>query len=185
MDEYLDAVTPMVAQYFEKTYPRVRAPRDIVFVPTGRAARTSCGTSDSYAYEYCPANQSIYIGQDLLWQFYAGAGDAAPAIGLAHEWGHHLQVMLGVQAVSRGDAVDFENQADCVSGAWAKYANEQGWLEGDDDLRDAAKLLDAIGSAEGPNRDHGTSEEREAAFDNAYEKGIKVCNAFFPDSPLA
>ena len=126
MGDYLDAVTPMVAQYFEETYPRVRAPRDIVYIPSGRAARTSCGTSNSYAYEYCPANQSIYIGQDLLWQFYAGAGDAAPAIGLAHEWGHHLQTMLGVYAGSRSEAIDFENQADCVSGAWAKYANEQG-----------------------------------------------------------
>ena len=184
MGEYLDAVTPMVAQYFEETYPRVRAPRDIVYIASGRAARTACGTSNSYAYEYCPANQSIYIGQDLLWQFYAGAGDAAPAIGLAHEWGHHLQTMLGVSAGSR-KAIDFENQADCVSGAWAKYANEQGWLEGDDDLRDMTTLLDAIGSAEGPRRDHGTAAEREAAFEVAYDKGIKACNEFFPDSPLA
>ena len=185
MGEYLDAVTPMVAQYFEETYPRVRAPRDIVYIASGRAARTACGTSNSYAYEYCPANQSIYIGQDLLWQFYAGAGDAAPAIGLAHEWGHHLQTMLGVSAGSRNEAIDFENQADCVSGAWAKYANEQGWLEGDDDLRDMTTLLDAIGSAEGPRRDHGTAPEREAAFEVAYDKGIKACNEFFPDSPLA
>jgi predicted metalloprotease len=185
MDEYLDAVIPMVAQYFEEHYPRVSAPRDIVYIPSGRAAQTVCGTSNSYSYEYCPANRSIYIGQDLLWQFYAGAGDAAPAIGLAHEWGHHLQTMLGVQAVSRTQAIKFENQADCVSGAWAKYADEQGWLEADDDLRDATKLLDAIGSAEGPGRDHGTSAERESAFNTAYSKGIAACNAFFPDSPIA
>jgi predicted metalloprotease len=93
--------------------------------------------------------------------------------------------MLGVSAASRTEAIDFENQADCVSGAWAKYANQQGWLEGDDDLRDMTTLLDAIGSAEGPRRDHGTAAEREAAFDAAYAKGIKACNEFFPDSPLA
>jgi hypothetical protein len=185
MGEYLDAVTPMVAQYFEENFPRVPAPRDIVYIPAGRAARTYCGTSNSYAYEYCPANQTIYIGQDLLWQFYAGAGDAAPAVGLAHEWGHHLQTMLGVQAVSRSEAIEFENQADCVSGAWAKYASEKGWLEADDDLRDVSRLLDAIGSAEGPGRDHGTADEREEAFEAAYAKGIKACNEFFPDSPLA
>jgi hypothetical protein len=185
MDEYLDAVMPMVAQFFEETYERVPAPRDIVYIPSGRVARTACGTSNSYAYEYCPANRSIYIGQNLLWQFYAGAGDAAPAVGLAHEWGHHLQTMMGVQPVSRSEAIEFENQADCVSGAWAKYASEQGWLEADDDLRDVTRLLDAIGSAEGPGRDHGTAQEREAAFETAYAKGIKACNAFFPDSPLA
>jgi len=185
MDEYLDAVMPMVAQFFEETFERVPEPRDIVYIPSGRVARTACGTSNSDAYEYCPANRSIYIGQNLLWQFYAGAGDAAPAVGLAHEWGHHLQVMMGVQPVSRSEAIGFENQADCVSGAWAKYAGEQGWLEGDDDLRDVTRLLDAIGSAEGPGRDHGTSAERESAFNAAYAKGIAACNAFFPDSPLA
>jgi predicted metalloprotease len=186
MDDYLNAVTGMVEDFFQTTYPRVSEPRDIVFIAHGRGARSSCGVSDSYAYEYCAGDQSIYIGQDLLWQFYKGAGDAAPAIGLAHEWGHHLQTMLGVgQEVStRKAAIAFENQADCISGAWAKYADGKGWLETEDDVRDADTLLEAIGSAEGPGRDHGTTAEREAAFNLAYQKGIAACNQYFPDAPL-
>jgi predicted metalloprotease len=186
MDDYLDAITPMVESFFEVAYPNVPQPRNLVYVPRGQGARTPCGVSDSQAYEYCPGNQSIYVGQDLLWAFYRQAGDAAPAIGLAHEWAHHLQFALNLPAFgSSSQSVKIENQADCVAGAWAKYADEQGWLEEKDDLADAEGLLQMIGSAEGPGRDHGTSSERLAAFNKAFKGGITACNSYFPNSPLA
>jgi predicted metalloprotease len=185
MSDYLDAITPMVAQFFETSYPNVPVP-DVVLIPSGRAAREGCGYGDSEAYEYCGADETIYIGLDLLWTFYKQAGDAAPAIGLAHEWGHHLQSMLGVPfARTASQSVKFENQADCISGAWARYADEQGWLEADDDLKDVQTLLSAIGSREGPNRDHGTSAEREQAFKSAFDGGIAACDAYFPNNPIA
>jgi predicted metalloprotease len=186
MDDYLDAIVPMVAQFFETAYPDVAGPRDIVYIPHGRAAASCGGYSDSMAYEYCTANQTIYVGQDLLWSFYRQAGDAAPAIGLAHEWGHHLQYMLNVPlARTASQSIKFENQADCISGAWARYADEQGWLETDDDIADIEVLLEAIGSSESSARDHGTPSERADAFYRAYEKGIEACNAYFPASPIA
>jgi hypothetical protein len=188
MGEYLEAITPMVASFFETEFENVAAPRNIVYIARGQSARGSCGVSDSEAYEYCGANQTIYVGQDLLWTFYRQAGDAAPAIGLAHEWAHHLQNMLDLPAFgsrSQVAAINIENQADCISGAWAKYAKDQGWLEEDDDLRDAAGLLQAIGSREGPGRDHGTAAERLQAFELSYEGGIKACNSYFPRSPIA
>src|SRR5690606_28680706 len=129
-------------------------------------------------------NNTIYIGQDLIWAFYRQAGDAAPAVALAHEWGHHLQSMLGVPfARSQSQAIAFENQADCISGAWAKYADEQAWLE-DDDLGDIETLLRLIGSRESRARDHGTTAERAEAFQLSYENGIEACNAYFPNSPV-
>jgi len=188
MDDYLDAITPMVAGFFNTRFEDVAGPRDIVYVPRGQGVRSACGVSDSQAYEYCSGNQTIYIGQDLLWSFYRQAGDAAPAIGLAHEWAHHLQYMLDLPAFgsnSRNAAIGIENQADCIAGAWAKYAKEQGWLEEEDDLRDAAGLLQAIGSREGPGRDHGTAAERLDAFQKSYSGGIEACNSYFPRSPLA
>ena len=185
MDDYLNAITPMVAQFFETSYPSVPLPR-VAFIPSGRAAREACGIGDSDAYEYCSADGTIYIGQDLLWAFYKQAGDAAPAIGLAHEWGHHLQSELGVpSARTAAQSVTYENQADCISGAWARYAGEQGWLEPKDDLQDVQTLLQDIGSREGPGRDHGTSAEREQAFNSAYDGGIAACDAYFPNNPIA
>ena len=180
MSEYMEVVTPMVAQFFQERYPNVPAPRDIVFVPRGQQAATACGSiATSESYEYCGANQSIYVGQDLIWEFYRNAGDAAPAIGLAHEWGHHLQVMLGLpQPRTASQSVQFENQADCISGAWAKYADSKGWLESEDDIQDIEALLTGIGSREGAGRDHGTTEERSRAFDAGFGQDIQACNSY-------
>jgi predicted metalloprotease len=186
MAAYLEAVKPMVAQFFQTSYPRISAPRDIVYVPAGRAAAGPCGYSTSAAYEYCAANRKIYIGQDLLWAFYRQHGDAAPVIGLAHEWAHHLQFMLDVPAArTAAESVRFENQADCLSGAFARYAGEQGWLEYPDDLEDVDGLLQTIGSRETASRDHGTAAERARAFDMGFESGATACNSFFPNSPVA
>jgi predicted metalloprotease len=183
MDDYLDAITPMVEQFFEASYPNIPSPR-VAFIPAGRAAREACGVGDSDAYEYCPGDETIYIGQDLLWAFYKQAGDAAPAIGLAHEWGHHLQSELEVpSARTASQSVTYENQADCIAGAWARYAGEQGWLE-KDDLQDVQTLLQEIGSREGPGRDHGTTAEREQAFNIAFDGGIAACDSFFPNNPI-
>jgi predicted metalloprotease len=183
MDEYVAAILPMVQQYFTTAYEGLPEP-EVVYIPSGRAARGYCGVSTSEAYEYCSADQTIYVGQDLIWAFYRQAGDAAPAVALAHEWGHHLQFMLDVPfAQTRAEAIAFENQADCIAGAWAQYADGQGWLE-DDDLSDIETLLQLIGSRESRARDHGTTAERSEAFELSYEGGIAACNAYFPDSPL-
>jgi predicted metalloprotease len=185
MADYLDTIAPMVAQFYEAEYPSIPDPH-LVFIPSGRAARGSCGISDSAAYEYCSANQTINVGQDLLWTFYQQAGDAAPAIALAHEWGHHIQNYRSVPfATTAAQSVEFENQADCLSGAWARYAGQQGWLETEDDLQDVSTLMQFIGSSETSRRDHGTTAERSAAFQSAYAGGATVCNAYFPDEPVA
>jgi predicted metalloprotease len=180
MSEYMDVVTPMVAQFFQERYPNVAAPRNVVFVPRGQQAATACGSvATSESYEYCGANQTIYVGQDLIWEFYRNAGDAAPAIGLAHEWGHHLQVMLGLpQPRTAAQSVQFENQADCISGAWAKYADSNGWLESEDDVQDIETLLGLIGSREGSGRDHGTVAERSRAFDTGFGQDLQACNSY-------
>lgn len=186
MGDYLEAITPMIEGFFLTEYSQVAAPRDIVYIARGQGARTACGTSDSGAYEYCSANRTIYIGQDLLWAFYRQAGDAAPAIGLAHEWAHHLQYMLDLPAFGAvSQSVNVENQADCIAGAWAKYANDQGWLEEQDDLKDASTLLQLIGSRETTARDHGTAAERLRAFELGYDGEIAACNSYFPRSPIA
>jgi predicted metalloprotease len=185
MPAYLDAIAPMVAQFYEADYADIPDPR-LVYIPSGRYAQRGCGPSNSEAYEYCAGNQTIYVGQDLLWAFYHQAGDAAPAIALAHEWGHHVQYYRGVAyGRTAAESVDFENQADCLSGAWAKYADEQGWLEREDDLQDVGTLMQLIGSSETSRRDHGTTAERNAAFQGAYADGATACNAYFPEEPVA
>jgi len=193
MDRYLQAVLPMLQQFFRDLRPDLPGPRNVVYVRRGETGLQPCldpggrpGLATSTSFEYCGADQTIYVGQDLLWEFYRGAGDAAPAIALAHEWGHHLQVLLQVPPPrTAAQSVRFENQADCVSGAWARYADEKGWLETEDDIEDVETLIGAIGAREGAGRDHGTAQEREEAFNAGYERGLRACNAFFPERPIA
>ena len=53
-------------------------------------------------------------------------GDFAPIVVTAHEWGHHVQWLLGV-VPEPGNA--FELQADCLAGAYASDAGQQGLLD--------------------------------------------------------
>jgi predicted metalloprotease len=186
MQDFLDTVTPMVKQFFAASYPDIPAPRRIIFVPSGRSGSAGCGGAyDGDSYEYCPANDSIYIAQDLLWYFYK-IGDAAPVVGLAHEWGHHIQAWRDLPSPrTPAQSVKYEDQADCVAGAWEKYAAAKGWLELPQDIGDSTRLMEAIGSRETRSRDHGTTAERLDALDIGYKQGLTGCNTFVPSTPIS
>jgi predicted metalloprotease len=174
MPAFLQAADDMVKPFFRESYPNVPAARDVVLVGS-RGGRSVCGLHTLDSYEYCPGNDTIYIGQELLWGFYR-LGDAAPVVGLAHEYGHHLQTYLRLPFPRTArESVRYENQADCIAGAWAKYASEKGWLEEADDLKDIEGLMRAIGSRETSSRDHGTTAERVAAFNTGFKSGLNGC----------
>jgi predicted metalloprotease len=185
MPEFLDRVLPMVQQFFKEQYPRVAAPRNVQLVRSGDSGLSPCrdaaGRNGRYtdnSFEYCSANQTVYIGQDTLWAFYR-IGDAAPVLAIAHEWAHHVQSEAGTRFPrTAAESVRFENQADCMAGAWAKYAREKGWLEYPDDVQDINSLVRAIGSREGPGRDHGTAAERSTAFEQGFDTGLSACNRY-------
>lgn len=187
MDEYVDAVLPMITEWAHRTWPDLPDPAQVVYVPHGATGPEGCRDSrgrlarySARSYEYCGADQRIYVGQDMLWSLYTEAGDAGPAVGLAHEWGHHVQSLLGAPPpASPADAVGLEDQADCVAGAWTRFTDQQGWLEYPDDIEDIEALFPLIGSAEGPDRDHGTAEERLNSFNVGWERGLSSCDEFY------
>ena len=183
MDEYVEAVLPMIEQWINETWPGMRLPR-VQFVPAGTAGREGCvdfdgrpATYTSRSYEYCPPDNTVYVGQDTLWQFYTETGDAGPAVGLAHEYAHHVQSQLNLpQARTTDESIRVENQADCLAGAWTRFTDVKGWLEPEDDLEDIEALFPLIGSAEGPDRDHATTSERRRAFDIGFSGGVQACD---------
>jgi predicted metalloprotease len=118
---------------------------------------------------------------------------------VAHEYGHHVQNVLGVSSeVSRaqqqnpGEAnrysVALELQADCFAGAWARAADERGLL-GQGEISEALDAAAAVGddriqSQAGMTVDpdsftHGSSEQRVQWFRRGYDTGDPTrCNTF-------
>lgn len=108
-----------------------RAPGFVIFEAFTNSA---CGGADeTVGPHYCPLDEQIYIDLDFFTQLrdqFGAEGDFAPAYVIAHEFGHHIQTVLGVSDQVRGLqqenpdqanelSILMELQADCFAGVWA------------------------------------------------------------------
>jgi predicted metalloprotease len=167
------------------------------------AVSTACGQATSAVGPfYCPADHLVYLDlgffQDLQTKFGA-PGDFAQAYVIAHEFGHHVQSLLGIEPQVREQqqahpdktndySVRMELQADCFAGVWghAAYAGEQldpGDVE--EGLTAAASVGDdrlqkqATGRVNQETWTHGSSAQRDAWFKKGFDSGDpQVCDTF-------
>jgi predicted metalloprotease len=171
--------------------------------------RTRCGNASSAVGPfYCPADGQVYIDlgffQELQQKFGATGGPFVEAYVLAHEYGHHVQNLLGTsdRVSSRSgptsDSVRLELQADCYAGAWANHAQSVPTASGQplitgvtqDDVNaalDAAARIgdDFIQGELGGGRidttqyTHGTSAQRQKWYTTGFQTGDPArCNTF-------
>jgi predicted metalloprotease len=162
--------------------------------------QTGCGDGQSSAGPfYCPADSHIYLDLSFFNELadrFGAPGEFAQAYVIAHEYGHHIQNLMGTMAAhdtsetgANGNSVRTELQADCYAGVWAYHANAQFHIlqTGDVDagLRAAASVGDdtlekqAQGYAVPDSFTHGTSAQRDAWFKRGLANGdMEACDTF-------
>jgi predicted metalloprotease len=156
-------------------------------VPFDEPIVTACGRADPVreAAFYCVIDEKIYYSAEFRTLIENQIGDFAWVIVVAHEWGHHIQAKLGfdlgVVPDRAGEVapVEFEQQADCLAGAYAIDAELSGWLD-PGDVEEALTITeisgDPPGTAWNDPRAHGTGDVRIDAFLTGYNAGLAGCD---------
>ncbi len=167
------------------------------------ATQSACGLGQAgMGPFYCPLDERIYIDLsffDELQTRFRAAGDFAQAYVIAHEIGHHVQHILGLDTRVRqmqqsrpGDAnelsVRLELQADCFAGVWGNTTSQRRILEAGDveeALTAAAAIGDdriqrqTTGTVRPESFTHGSSEQRVTWFRRGLESGDpESCDTF-------
>ncbi len=164
--------------------------------------QSGCGTAqESTGPFYCPEDERVYIDLDFwdeLKKLGGNSADFAQGYVIAHELGHHVQDILGIEQKAtqmmqdrsqRSRAsVELELQADCFAGIWGHSMQERHLLDpGDLDsaLNNAAAVGDdhiqkmQRGTVSPESFTHGTSAERQGWFKRGMTTGdVKACNTF-------
>ncbi len=177
--------------------------RDAKLVLFRGQVRSGCGAAAAEMGPfYCPADEKVYIDLgffDELRRRFGAPGDFAQAYVLAHEIGHHVQNLTGVEQRVRerqrrrpGQAnewsVRMELQADCLAGVWGHSTGQRDLLEDGDveeGLRAAAAIGDdriqemSTGRVHPESFTHGSSEQRVAWLRRGLREGTPdACAAF-------
>ena len=189
-----------IQDYWDGALTGYRPSRTVLF--TDRTS-SGCGTATTQTGPfYCPADAKVYIDlgffRELTQSYGAQGGPLAQAYVLAHEYGHHVQDLMGtfdrVQSSSEGaqsDSVRLELQADCYAGIWAANAVATGFVTAitDGDVADALSAASAVGDdrlqqayqghVDPDTWTHGSSDQRKHWFITGYRSGYpSVCDTF-------
>jgi hypothetical protein len=196
----LDDVQKSWGERFAATGKRYTPARMTLF---SGSINSACGMGErAMGPFYCPGDRKVYLDlafyRDLRGRFGA-TGDLAQAYVVAHEVGHHVQHLLGIdqrtQSLPRqrlqgeqGASVRLELQADCFAGMWANSTEQRKLLESGDvegALKAAASIGDdqlqreATGTVQPEKWTHGSAAERARWFRRGYESGtLEACDTF-------
>jgi uncharacterized protein len=212
LDEYTDCRLIKVYNVADATWRDEFARRGLDYTSPRlafftQATQTGCGgASAEVGPFYCPPDQEIYFELgflDQLQQQLGAQGQFAQAYIAAHEFGHHLQTILGterqVRSAQQRDpdnaneySVAMELQADCYAGVWAKLADQRstgGIALTPDNIEEAVRAAEAVGDdriqqksqgrVDPESWTHGSAEQRKDWFVRGYQTGnMDSCDTF-------
>lgn len=176
------------AQVFADHDAPYRSPIDMVGVNV-YPVKTSCGERtkeevQGAAAMYCGLDETIYFDVDFREWFMGEFGEAGWNHVIAHEWGHHIQNVLGLftsmdpELYGGAYTIEHELQADCLAAIFTQDLRARGTLR-NRDLREVEGLVEWTGDEEGSPWDrpgaHGTAEQRVEAFWLGYDDGLRGC----------
>jgi uncharacterized protein len=164
---------------------------------------TACGVGETASGPfYCPGDHKVYIDLDFYQELkdrFGASGEFAQAYVLAHEIGHHVQTLLGIEPQVREKqqanpraandlSVRLELQADCYAGVWGYSTNQRQLLEQgemEQGLNAAGSIGDdriqrMSGRSVSPDKfTHGSSAQRVEWFKRGLQSGnLKACDTF-------
>ena len=180
---------------FEENNLTFEAPRLELF--SGQTQTACGGASAASGPFYCPGDKKIYMDmtffEELRTKFGAEGGDFAVAYVLAHEFGHHIQTILGTsekmrqaqegksEAEANKLSVALELQADFYAGLWTHYNEKQNAMLEPGDIEEALSAANAVGDDAIQKKmqgqvvpdsfTHGTSEQRMYWFNRGFKTG--------------
>nr|WP_315188601.1 neutral zinc metallopeptidase [uncultured Flavobacterium sp.] len=191
------------AKIFQENNLPFEAPKLVLF--SGQVETACGGASSASGPFYCPGDKTIYMDmsffEELRTKFGAEGGDFAVAYVIAHEFGHHIQTVLGtsskVQELQGGKnevegnklSVSLELQADFYAGLWTHYNQKMKNILEPGDIEEALSAANAVGDDAIQSKmqgqvvpdsfTHGTSEQRMFWFNKGFKSGdIKQGNTF-------
>jgi uncharacterized protein len=194
-----------VQDFWVKTFKE--SGREYTIAPTvffSDSVQTGCGAASAQTGPfYCPLDSKVYFDLNFLVELqdrFGAKGDLAAQYIVAHEYGHHIQNVLGISdQVRQGQqsnpsqanalSVRLELQADCLGGVWAKDAQQRGQFEGEAELEEAINAAGAVGDdriqqqtqgrVDPESFTHGSSEQRMTWFKRGFKTGDSAqCDTF-------
>ncbi len=199
-DYWTDALPADVSRQY-------RAAKTVIY---SGSTQSPCGTASNQTGPfYCPSDERVYIDasffDELESTYGADGGALAQEYVVAHEYGHHVENILGILAKGQdgktgpqSGGVRIELMADCMAGVWANHASTTEDADGNtllqpltqDDIDSALSAAAAVGDDHiqeelgggNVNQDtwtHGSSASRQKWFKTGYESGtVNACDTF-------
>lgn len=198
LEQMLCGATNDVAEYWVDQLPQSFG-REYVETQTvffSGYTNTGCGQASSQTGPfYCPLDQLVYFDLDFLVQLqqsFGATGDLAAQYIVAHEYGHHVQNVLGINEQMREAqqadpsranqySVALELQADCFAGAWASDAAARDQFDTPEEIEEALGAAAAVGDdaiqqktqgrVDPESWTHGSSAQRVEWFSRGFRTG--------------